>query len=124
MATQKNRRDFFRKIAIGGIVIAGSSKGFSTSEVLKTDRHNGLKSQYSANDQIRLGIIGCGIQGFSNAHAAVQVPGIEVVAVCDLYTGRLARMKEVYGDHIKTTQSYEELLAMPDVDAVCIATSD
>lgn len=123
MAKNQKRRDFVKKISLGGIIIAGGSKGYDTTEVLKPKSHL-LSKSYSANDKIRIGIIGCGIQGFSNARAMVQVPGVEIAAVCDLYDGRLTRMKEVYGDHLKSTKNYEELLSWSDVDAVCIATTD
>jgi predicted dehydrogenase len=52
------------------------------------------------------------------------VPGIELVACCDLYDGRLVRAKEVFGKDIITTKNYKELLDRKDIDAVIIATSD
>lgn len=124
MGKKQQRRDFLKKISIGGVMIAGSTKGWSSSQVLEHRPFQKLNKEYGPNDQIRLGIIGCGIQGFSNARAAIQVPGIEIAAACDLYSGRLTRMKEVFGDHIKCTNDYTELLSWSDIDAVCIATTD
>jgi predicted dehydrogenase len=46
------------------------------------------------------------------------------VAACDLYAGRLVRVREVFGNDIKTMVDYREMLAMKEVDAVCISTTD
>lgn len=126
MSNNKNRRDFIRKFSIGGIVIGGSRKSLlsETPNILKSHPQIEAKVRYSKNDQIQLAMIGCGIQGFSNARAALTVKGIQIVAACDLYKGRLTRMKEVFGDHLYCTQHYQDILDRDDVDAVCISTPD
>lgn len=81
-------------------------------------------AQQSVNDTIQLALIGCGGMGMGDARNATAFPGVKLVAACDLYDGRLRRMKEIYGDHIFTTRDYREILARNDIDAVIIATSD
>ncbi len=76
------------------------------------------------NDRINLACIGLGIQGFSDLAAALQNPAIQLVAACDLYTGHLERIREVYGNDLFLTRDYREILARPDVDAVIVATPD
>lgn len=122
---KKTRRDFIKKASIGALIIGGSgTKNLSNQKSNEILQAPDLKESYGPNDKIRLGIIGCGIQGFSNARAAIQVPGIELVAACDLYKGRLVRMKEVFGDHLFVTANFNELLGRKDIDAVCVASSD
>src|ERR1700731_2249362 len=80
--------------------------------------------QISPNDRIRIATIGVGGMGSGDTNAATSLPGVELVAVADLYTGRLARAKERWGNHIFTTRDYREVLSRKDIDAVIIATPD
>ena len=82
------------------------------------------KKKYAANDHIQLGLIGAGIQGNSDMRFALMVPGVKLVAVADLYDGRLIRAKEVYGNDIMTTKDYREILSRQDIDAVVLAVPD
>jgi len=75
-------------------------------------------------DRIRIATIGAGGMGSGDTTSAVSLPGVELAGVCDLYTGRLARAKERWGNQIFTTRDYREVLARKDVDAVIIATPD
>jgi predicted dehydrogenase len=78
----------------------------------------------SPNDKVRIALIGNGIQGAGDAYTSVRTGGSEVVAVSDVYEGRLVRGREMFGNHIFTSRDYREVLARRDVDAVIIATPD
>lgn len=74
-----------------------------------------------ANDRIRIGVIGVGDRGSELLRQALACPGVEVGALCDVYTRRLESARSVapaaaaYRDH-------RRLLDDPSIDAVLIAT--
>ena len=75
------------------------------------------------NDNIQVALIGAGGQGSGDARASITA-GAKLVAVSDVYDGRLTRAKEVWGSGLFITRDYREVLARPDVDAVIVATPD
>ncbi len=81
-------------------------------------------SKIAANDTIQVALIGAGGMGFGDARMAGSLPGVKLVAACDLYDGRLKRAREVFGNDMAVTRDYREVLARRDVDAVIIATPD
>ncbi len=103
-------------LAIGPDLFAAGTNGFP--EVLLT------RNRYSANDNIQLALVGAGGMGTQDTLTALNVPGIKLVAVCDLYDGRLAEAKQKWGAQLFTTRSYKEILNRKDVDAVIIGTPD
>src|SRR5450631_4021777 len=78
----------------------------------------------STNNKIRIATIGEGGMGSGDTRFALQLPGVELAAVADIYDGRLERAKEVWGKQIFTTRDYREVLARRDIDAVIVATPD
>ncbi len=123
MKSQTSRRKFIKNLGgTAALLSAGSLSSFSRQimeeHIIAYDR------KFSANDTIRIAGIGMGIMGNVDIDTALKVPGVELVAACDLYKGRLARVKEKYGKDIFTTQDYRDILSRKDIDAVVIATSD
>ena len=121
----KTRRSFLKKATLGSAAITSAPLVFASSYqqklILSRDYPN---ENFSHNDQINLGLIGSGIQGIHDTTAALKVDGVKLVAVCDLYKGRLDRAKELWGDDIAVTRDYRELLERKDIDAVIVATPD
>ena len=79
---------------------------------------------FGANDRVNLAVIGAGGMGTVDTNTALRIPGVQLVAACDLYDGNLTKAKETWGKKVFTTRDYKEVLARPDVDAVIIATPD
>jgi predicted dehydrogenase len=83
-----------------------------------------------ANNQVNVGFIGTGSRGYYLMEMLYKgSPGaFQITAVCDTFTGRLARAKdrvETMGkNQPKTYANYHELLADPSVEAVVIATPE
>jgi predicted dehydrogenase len=83
-----------------------------------------LRNYYSPNDNIQIALIGAGGMGTADANTAISLPGVKLVAACDLYDGRLQDAKKNYGKDIFTTRDYREILQRKDIDAVIVATPD
>lgn len=127
MSEKKNRsrRSFIANLTRGAV---GAS--IFPAIISAADRQRNLESlkrireKYSPNDMIQLALIGAGGMGTADANTAITVPGVKMVAACDLYDGRLADAKKNYGNDIYTTRDFREILERKDVDAVIIATPD
>jgi predicted dehydrogenase len=98
-----SRRKFIGQVASG---IAGT---LATSSVL------------SANDRIRIGLIGAGDRGLQLVREAAACPNTEIVGFADVYTRRLEEAKKA-APAAKTYLDYKYLLDDKSIDAVLIAT--
>ena len=126
MAKQSSRRSFIQKITtgvVGATMVPEVLRAAGNSPAEKIESLKRL-NQFSANDQIQIALIGAGGMGQADANTAITVPGVKLVAACDLYDGRLADAKKFYGNDIFTTRDYREILQRKDIDAVIVATPD
>jgi predicted dehydrogenase len=122
MADNFDRRDFMKRSgAVGaGVLLAGKA-------IAKGARKMNGSRVLGANDRINVALIGCGGRGRSDAgtfkrYADENNNACQIVAVCDVYEKRKRETAEKYG--AKGFLDYREVLAMPDVDAVIVATPD
>jgi len=82
------------------------------------------------SNKITLGFIGVGNHGSSyNLPSFLVLDDCRAVAVCDVFASRRRAAKEKvdqhYGDQgCREFADFRELLAQPDIDAVCISTHD
>ncbi len=122
----KARRSFLKKITLGSMLVSSAPfvmAGPYKQRLIMEGREYDEK-RYAANDHVNLALIGSGIIGIEDTKTALKVPGVKLVAACDLYTGRLDRAKELWGNDIFVTRDYREILSRKNIDAVIIATPD
>jgi predicted dehydrogenase len=109
---QFNRREFLGLAAVGAV---GATQVSS------------LAAEAPARDRkLKLGLIGCGWYGLVDVRAAFKAGGVEVAGICDVDSEHLSKgadeIEKLQGARPKTFKLYEELLAMPGLEAVIIAT--
>lgn len=111
-----SRRDFLTTSAKLGAVLAAAPY---ISRAAAAER---------AADQVNVALIGCGEQGATLLNAALKIPGIRFVAVCDIWPYRRTygeRLLKKFGHDPKPFEDYKEMLAsVPEIDAVLVATPD
>jgi len=76
------------------------------------------------SDRIRFASVGTGVRGCELLGASLRVPGVECVAVCDLYDSRHQAAREVLKREVPVTRNYREILDRQDVDALIVAVTD
>jgi len=82
------------------------------------------------SDLINIAAVGINGMGFSDLQAALKVPGVRLVALCDIDKNVLdARMNDLKKDgtdvsNVKTYGDYRKILDRKDVDVVLIGTPD
>jgi predicted dehydrogenase len=116
------RRTFLR--TVGQAAAAGAVLGLPQ---VVPSRVLGAAGRPGANERIVIGHIGVG--GMGGGHldytlARMNRGDVQVVAVCDCDSRRLAGALKNAGPQAKAYRDYRELLARPDIDAVVIATPD
>ena len=77
-----------------------------------------------ANDKVRVGIIGCGgIANGKHLPALKTVPGVEMVAFCDIVIDRAEAAKQNYGTpDAKVYEDYKKLIEDKSIDVVHVCT--
>lgn len=124
MKDNPSRRRFLQQLGGSSLLLAAGTLKTLAADEKTAESAIQYTRKFGPNDKIRIACIGFGIMGNADTDSALKVPGVELAAVCDLYTGRLERAKEKYGSNIFTTRDYRELLLRKDIDAIIVATSD
>jgi len=119
-----SRRAFLRSTAVASAASALTVTALGKNTFVLERPAADAPQPAGPNERIRIATIGMGIIGFIDTDTALKVPGVELVACCDLYQGRRVHAREVYGDHISVHVDYREVLDRPDIDAVLICVPD
>ncbi|HTL07834.1 MAG TPA: Gfo/Idh/MocA family oxidoreductase, partial [Chitinophagaceae bacterium] len=89
-----------------------------------------FKNKIMPADQLNIGAIGINGMGWANVKAALKVPGVNLVAVCDVDKNVITKRLDELGktgvstSSIKVYDDYRKLLDQKDIDAVIIGTPD
>jgi predicted dehydrogenase len=111
-----NRRQFIQKSLVGAA---------ATPVVARTVAHAAQQqTPVSPNDRIQVGMIAVGARAHQLMGAVMAVPGVEIVGVCDAYTGRVQRAIERTAGTARDYGDWRAILDDPAIDAVVIATPD
>ena len=105
-----NRRSFIKKTALGSAAMAGAF----------------YVPVFANRRNIKVGLIGAGWYGMVISEAALDVGGVEIVAICDVDSKHLResadKLEQIQGIRPKTFDDYQDLIEMNGLDAVFIAT--
>lgn len=120
---KNERRKFLKNLGL-----AGTGAFLAPSVLAETTHKQALMTRpfrkTTSLSTIKLALIGAGGMGAADTDTALEHENIELVAVCDLYDGRLDDAKKRWGSNLFLTKDYKEVLKRDDVDAVIIGTPD
>ena len=125
----RSRRQFIKAVAAGPALAAGLPSALADERRTMVRRETRGRVSASSggrmapSDRIGLAVIGAGGMGMAGVDTALRVPGVELVAACDIFDGRLDAARERHGE-IFVSRDYREVLARDDVDAVIVGTPD
>ena len=105
-----NRREFMRMGALG---TAALGMGLPPA-----------RTGVAPSDKITIGMIGAGARAHQLIESIKRFPDVEIVAVCDAYTGRLERAVGRTNGRAQAYSDYREVIQRSDVDAVVISSPD
>lgn len=89
-----------------------------------------FKNRIAPSDQLNIGVIGINGMGWSDLTAALKVPGVNLLGLCDVdknvidkRMGELSKLN-IDGSKVSTFADYRKMLDRKDIDAVIIGTPD
>ena len=84
----------------------------------------GAEASPGPGETVNVGLIGCGGQGRYDMSLFMSVPGVRIVAVCDVHETRVQEArKQAGGEKVLTCRDHRKLLQSKDVHAVIVATT-
>lgn len=117
------RRIFLKNLGVAGAAATLTPSLFAKESTPQTF----LTREYAPTSKLKtlkIALIGAGGMGSSDTNTALKHRNIDLVAVCDLYDGRLERAKKKWGSDLFLTKNYKDVLNRKDIDAVIVGTPD
>jgi len=113
-SSQRNRREFL------GATAGAAATAWVGAKLYAAD----AEAKPGLNDTINMALIGCGARGGNQVMPSfMELPGVRLVAVCDVNSTNLARIREkAEGDQVAAYHDFRKLLEDKSIDAVIVAT--
>ncbi len=120
--TPASTRRQFLKTSLGA-----ASAVFAAPQIVRAETL-GNAAKAGANSRIGMGFIGMGLISDGHVRSFPGMKNVQPIAVCDVRDSHLKKSVDVLNKKgfkdILATSRYEEVLARPDIDAVCVMTPD
>ncbi len=118
-----SRRGFLAR-SMAAITATGVPAWFAQGLIAEAEEAQSQIKKLGPNDKIVMGAIGTGSRGTAIMGHAMSKPNVEMVAVCDVDTRRVAAAAKRVGNDCRQYSDFRELCARKDIDAVTIGTPD
>jgi len=117
--TDPTRREVLRRLATGAAMVGLADR-------VRASHGPGKKAGATdANEQIVIGLVGCGGMGLYNMEDFKRSPLVRVAAVCDVDAKRMAEAaKKAGGSDVAQYKDYRQMLDRKDIDVIVCATPD
>ena len=114
------RRSFIKSSSL-------AAAGLGLTSLISSEAIAKAKKLISANDKIRIGVIGINGMGWADLTAMMRIPETQVVALCDVDENVLNWRKfelAKSGTPVQTYGDYRKMLDNKDIDVIIIGTPD
>jgi len=111
-----SRREFLKQSLYAGVALGAGFKSLSASSYSRI---------LGANNDIRVAIVGMRIKGADHIEVFRNLPGVRVVALCEVDHELLTREAQKFKDRNEAVATYQDIRKLLDdknIDAVVIAT--
>lgn len=125
-----NRRALLARAGAGIAALGLPAWAATDAEAAEDERLAGFGRRIGPNDTIQIACIGPGgskggfRQGLGDTRNIARLPGIKVVAVCDVEKQHMDEAAAAFGPDCRKYTDFRELLDQSDIDAVVIGTPD
>lgn len=125
MAEKQSRRRFLQQTGTATLTAAALHGVYTMARAARPQ---------AANEEIVVGLIGCGGMGRANLRDFLRIPGVKVGALCDVDTrhiedaerdvANVRKRQNAEVEKYTTHKDFRELLDKKDIDCVIVATPD
>lgn len=126
-----NRRDFLRNSAMAGLGLAFAGAAFNRcSNPQRLVDMAPIPAPFSKYDKVRIAFVGVGGMGTAHVNNFVRIPGVEVIAICDIREDHAVRARDICDEtglgkpelYTRGEEDFKRMCQRDDIDLVFNAT--